>query len=128
MGKQNWNDHDRSGRYIVRDLASNYLNSCEKNAILYTNGDNDTFPLWYAQEVEGIRTDVRVVNLSYLTAGWYIEQMARKAYDSDPIQMSLTKDKYQQGNRDIVYFYDSEKIKGYVNLRNKKYSRNFRAY
>jgi hypothetical protein len=117
MCKQNWNDHDRSGRYFARDFASDYLNSCEKNAILYTNGDNDTFPLWYAQEVEGIRTDVRVVNLSYLSADWYIKQMARKAYDSEPIDMILTENKYRQGSRDVVYLYDNEKIQGYVDLK-----------
>ncbi len=106
MAAENWNDHDRSGRYIARDFASNYLNSCEKNAILYTNGDNDTFPLWYAQEVEGIRTDVRVINLSYLSADWYIEQMENKAYESEPVKMTLKKNQYQQGTRDIVYLYD----------------------
>jgi hypothetical protein len=115
LAKENWNDHDRSGRYVARDFAYNYLNSCAKNAIIFTNGDNDTFPLWYVQEVEGIRTDVRVINLSYLAADWYIEQMHRKAYESDPIPFSLTIDKYRSGTRDIVYVFD--RIKGYSNLR-----------
>ena len=115
MAAENWNDHDRSGRNIARDFASNYLNSCEKNATLFTNGDNDTFPLWYAQEVEGIRTDVRVINLSYLSADWYIEQMERKVYDSDPVKMTLKKDQYRQGRRDLVALYD--RVKGYVDLK-----------
>jgi hypothetical protein len=115
MGKENWDDHDRSGRYMARDFAYNYLNSCAKNAILFTNGDNDTFPLWYAQEVEGIRTDVRVINLSYLGADWYIEQMQRKVYDSDPVPFTLTKDKYIAGTRDIVYLI--ERLKGYTDLK-----------
>lgn len=106
MAAENWDDHDRSGRYTARDFAFNYLNSCDKNAILFTNGDNDTFPLWYAQEVEGIRTDVRVVNLSYLTADWYIEQMERKAYESEALPLTLKKDKYIQGKRDIVYLVE----------------------
>jgi hypothetical protein len=115
MAYQNWGDHNRSGRYMARDFASNYLNSCEKNAILYTNGDNDTFPLWYAQEVEGIRTDIRVINLSYLSADWYIEQMGSKAYESDPVKMMLTKDKYEAGKRDIVYVIDQ--VKGPIDLK-----------
>ncbi len=106
MASENWDDHDRSGRFTARDFAYNYLNSCDKNAIIFTNGDNDTFPLWYAQEVENIRTDVRVVNLSYLGADWYIEQMQRKVYESDPLPFSMTKDKYITGVRDMLYVID----------------------
>lgn len=114
MGAENWDDHDRSGRYVARDFATNYLNSCESNAILYTNGDNDTFPLWYVQEVEDVRTDIRVINLSYLSADWYIEQMERRAYLSDPVKMTLTRDQYQQGKREIIYLYD--RVQGYIDL------------
>ncbi len=85
MAKENWNDHDRSGRYTARDIARNYLASCAQNAILYTNGDNDTFPLWYVQEVEGFRTDVRVVNLMLFNLEWNIRQMRMKSYDSEPL-------------------------------------------
>lgn len=116
MAKEEWDDHDRSGLYTARDFASNYLNSCAPNAILFTNGDNDTFPLWYAQEVEGIRTDVRVMNLSLSNTDWYIDQMARKAYDSDPVPFSMTSEQYRQGTRDYVPYYDRN-IPGYINLK-----------
>jgi Protein of unknown function (DUF2723). len=103
MAAQNWDDHDRSGRYAARDFGANYLESCEPNAIIFTNGDNDTFPLWYAQEVEGIRTDVRVCNTSYLQTDWYIDQMKRQAYDSEPLPISWNREDYVQGTRDVAY-------------------------
>ncbi|MBK7849927.1 MAG: DUF2723 domain-containing protein [Bacteroidetes bacterium] len=106
MAKAEWNDHDRSNRYTSRDFATDYLNSCAPNAILFTNGDNDTFPLWYVQEVENVRTDVRVVNLSLLNTEWYVDQLKRKYYDSDPIAISWTQDKYMLGRRDYIPFYD----------------------
>ncbi|NPA37624.1 MAG: DUF2723 domain-containing protein [Chlorobi bacterium] len=118
MAKENWDDHDRSGRYVARDLAWDYLNSCQNDAILFTNGDNDTFPLWYIQEVEGVRTDVRVCNLSYLQTDWYIDQMKRKAYKSDPLPFSLKHDQYVAGSRDVVYIVPREQFKGKrINLK-----------
>ncbi len=107
MAKENWDDHDRSDRYTAPAFAKNFLNSCLPGGIMFTNGDNDTFPLWYVQEVEGYRTDVRIVNLSYLTADWYIEQMKQTFYDSKALPISMTSDQYQQGTRDYAYLVDN---------------------
>jgi hypothetical protein len=106
MAFENWDDHDRSGNYISIDFAYNALKHLEPNAVIFSYGDNDTFPLWYAQEVEGVRTDVRVSNLSYLRADWYIDQMTRKAYESDPLPVSMTKDQYVVGTREVVMATD----------------------
>jgi len=116
MAQQNWDDHDRSEKYACRDFAANYLNSCDQQAILFTNGDNDTFPLWYDQEVEGIRTDVRVVNLMLASGAWYIDQLYKKAYDSEPLPFTLPREDYRQGSNDIIPYYDVG-FKGYVELR-----------
>jgi len=117
MARKGWDDHDRSDRYTALAIAADYLNSCAPNAIFFANGDNDTFPLWYAQEVEEIRRDVRVVNLSLLNTEWYIDQMKRKAYESDPVPFSLTKDKYRKGNHDVTYFIEEPAFKDqYIDL------------
>ena len=100
MGEQNWNDHDRSGRYTARDIGTDYLESCAPNSILFSYGDNDSFPVWYVQDVEEIRTDIRVANLSYIQAGWYINMMRQKAFKSDPLPFTLGPDKYLEGVRD----------------------------
>ena len=102
MVSQTWDDHDRSKRYVCRDFGYNYLTTCEPNAIIFTMGDNDTFPLWYNQEVEGYRTDVRVCNLSYLQTDWYIDQMKREAYESAPLPISWKKTDYIQGKHDAA--------------------------
>lgn len=94
MGFQNWDDHDRSGKYTATALAKSYLESCDPNAILFTIGDNDTFPLWYAQEIEHIRTDVKIVNTSLFMTDWYIDQMKTKSYESNPLPISFVHDEY----------------------------------
>ena len=106
MAFQNWDDHDRSGRFTARASAKSYLDSCQEDvgAILFTIGDNDTFPLWYAQEIEGHRTDVRIVCTSLFETDWYIDQMKRKAYESEAIPSQISHDKYRWGSRDVLYF------------------------
>jgi hypothetical protein len=117
MAAENWDDHDRSNRYTARDFGANYLNTCAPNAVIFTNGDNDTFPLWYNQEVEGVRTDMRVCNLSYFQTDWYIDQMKSKAYNSAPLPISFTHDLYVQGKREIVYLMEDPRLKGSVELK-----------
>ena len=104
MASQTWDDHDRSGRYTCRDFGRNYLMSLEEkgNPIIFTNGDNDTFPLWYNQDVEGQRTDARVCNLSYLQTDWYIDQMKRPAYDSPALPINWSRLEYCAGTNEYV--------------------------
>ncbi len=117
MGFKGWDNHDRSHRYHSVDFAKNLLNSCAPNAILFTGGDNDTFPLWYVQEVEGFRTDVRVCNLSLLGTDWYIDQMKRRTYESEALPISLGHENYMFGKNDIVPFYEIPGVKGGINLK-----------
>lgn len=116
MAHAEWDDHDRSGRYVCRDLAMDYLESCPPNAILFCNGDNDTFPLWYAQEVEGVRRDVRVCNFSLLAGSWYIDQMKRRAYSSAPLTFAMKHEDYVDGTRDYLFVLD--RIDSTMDVRN----------
>ncbi|MCT4664575.1 MAG: DUF2723 domain-containing protein [Flavobacteriales bacterium] len=111
MAAENWDDHDRSGRLTAVASGKNYLDSCGPNAILFTMGDNDTFPLWYLQEVEGYRTDVRVVNLSLFNTDWYINQLKREAYEGKPIPGKMTFEHFKQGTRDFAIYRDILKNK-----------------
>lgn len=106
---QNWDDHNRSGRTVANDIAINFLNSCEKNAILFTYADNDTFPLWYAQEVLGIRKDVRIVCISLFRSDWYIDQMKKQQYTSDPLPISMKNWDYREGTRDYLNIFEDSK-------------------
>jgi hypothetical protein len=117
MATENWDDHDRSDRYLVRDFGKNYFNSCDANAIIFTNGDNDTFPLWYLQETEedSVSLDTRVCNLSYLQTDWYIDQMRRPAYQSAPLPITWKRADYAEGVRSLVRLED--RITGPLDLK-----------
>jgi hypothetical protein len=126
MAAEGWDDHDRSDRYFSVDSAVNYLESCAPNAIIFTGGDNDTFPLWYAQEVEGIRTDMRVIVLSYYNTDWYIEQSMNKHYESEPLPYTLSLEQYRQGGPNDYLPYEDLNIKAmdlnqYIGLISKDY-------
>lgn len=112
MGFENFDDHSRRGHYATRDYASNFLNSLEKDAIIFTYGDNDTYPVWYAQEVEGIRRDVRVVNLSLIQVDWYIDKLRAKVNDSPPIKMTLSSKTYRGKNNNQLFFFNQGKTSG----------------
>lgn len=115
MAKEGWKAHDRSGKYAARDFAKNYMVQCQSDAILFTNGDNDTFPLWYVQEVEGFRTDMRVVNYMLSSGDWYVHQLGKKVYDSDRLPLTLTPEQYNKGINEYLPVVD--RIKGPIELK-----------
>ncbi|MBK8090376.1 MAG: hypothetical protein IPK31_22185 [Chitinophagaceae bacterium] len=117
MATQEWDDHDRSKKTLAPDLAADYLESCAPNAILFTVGDNDTYPLWYAQEVKGIRPDIRVINTSLLGTDWYINQLRYKVNQSDPIDVIWNEEQIAGDKRNIVYHIPvSQTDTSYVDL------------
>ncbi len=129
MVSQTWDDHDRSGRYTARDFGFNYLNSLDDNAIIFTNGDNDTFPLWYAQEVEGVRTDVKVVNLSYLTTDWYANQVKHPSYNAQALRTIATPTDYAYNDLQIsIVAPDSVPVEASQALREFYANRGDRYY
>jgi hypothetical protein len=110
MASQNWDDHDRSNRFTALSMAKKYLDSVDENGILFTIGDNDTFALWYAQEIEGYRTDVRTINTSLFATDWYIDQMRRKSYESEAIKTVLEHDDYLYGTNDAILYNEDERL------------------
>jgi hypothetical protein len=117
MGAKSWDNHNRDNRFQSVDFAKNLLNACASDSILFTEGDNDTFPLWYVQEVEGFRRDVRVCNLSLLGTEWYIQQMKRKTYESQAVPMSLEFDQFHRGKNEIIPFYEVPGVKSGIDLK-----------
>lgn len=118
MASQNWDDHDRSGRTLARDTGMNYLSSVGENGILFTNGDNDTYPLWYVQETEGYRTDVRVTNLSFLQTEWYVDQLTRPAYESSPLPIRWTPQQYAGKAGSAAYIITKKEIEDVLRHNN----------
>lgn len=115
MASEGWEGHDRSGRYAARDFAKSYMTGCAPNAVIFTNGDNDTFPLWYVQEVENFRTDMRVVNYMLASGDWYVHQMGKKVYASERLPMTLTPDQYNKGVNEYIPVL--ERIQGPIELK-----------
>ncbi len=110
MGSQGWDDHTRHNRYTARDFATCYLESCAPNAVIFTQGDNDTYPLWYAQEVENIRPDIRIINLSLLGVDWYIDQLRYKTNEAAPLKLTFTSEQIAGNNRDATYYRQNPRI------------------
>ncbi len=117
MGSQGWDDHNRSEKMVAHDIAVSYLQSCAPNAILFTYGDNDTYPLWYAQEVENIRPDIRLINLSLFDTDWYINGMRRKVHESEALPFSMKESQYVSGVRDVMYYKEDPNVQGAVELK-----------
>ncbi len=118
MASQNWDDHDRSGRTLARDTGMNYLSSVGENGILFTNGDNDTYPLWYVQETEGFRTDVRVTNLSFLQTEWYVDQLLRQAYESEPLPIKWSQQAYYGETGTAAFVLTRQEIENVLKQNN----------
>lgn len=116
MACKEWRGHDRSTKMVAHDMAYNFLISCPKNAILFNFGDNETYPLWYMQEVENVRPDVRLVNLSLLTGDWLVRQMQRKINESDPLPITMPFNKYKEGVRDVIYYSDAQ-VPGHIEVK-----------
>ncbi len=117
MAKEGWDDHDRSGKYAARDFAKNYLDACQKDAMLFTFGDNDTFPVWYAQEVEENRLDVRPINHMLASSDWYIQQLFRQAYKSKPVKFTIPYEDYGKGRNEVVFVYPQLKTEDHIELK-----------